>query len=52
MKIVGYAAERLAKERSLIPLAALPTLDCLWCEPEVARAAIEREHDQVDRTRE
>lgn len=47
MEVEGYTAERLVKERSLTPLAALFTFDWLLREPEAARAAIERGHDWV-----
>lgn len=40
VEVEGYTAGRLAKERSLNPMAALLTLDWLLREPEAARAAI------------
>lgn len=47
VEVEGYTVERLVREHSLKPLAALLTLDWLLREPRVAKATIERGHDRI-----
>jgi hypothetical protein len=46
-EIEGYTVDKLMKEHSMNPVAAILTLDWLLREPERAKASLDRGHDIV-----
>ena len=49
MEVEGYTAQELIEDKGMMPPAAILALDWLMRQPDVARAALERKVDYIER---